>query len=122
VPDNTQEELLITAVGDTTCSDDAKRTFQNIVNEKPHINLFLGDSSYEFDATCFIDIFKSFDGLREKTIFARGNHDDRENQSDTVKAQLESYFGITEWTVTKQVANLFIICMNSQDPDWDLKK
>jgi predicted phosphodiesterase len=119
--DNTQEELLITAVGDTTCSDDAKRTFQKIVSEKPHINLFLGDSSYELDATCFIDIFRSYNGLKEKTIFARGNHDDKENESDTVRAQLEAYFGITEWTVTKQVGNVYLICMNSQDPDWDLK-
>jgi predicted phosphodiesterase len=70
---------------------------------------------------CFIDIFNSFAGLKEKTIFTRGNHDDKENESDTVKTQLESYFGITEWTVTKQIANVYIICMNSQNPDWDLK-
>jgi predicted phosphodiesterase len=117
----TQKKLLITAVGDTTCSDDAKRTFQNMVNENPDINLFLGDSSYDFDATCFIDIFKTFDGLKEKTIFSRGNHDDKENESDVVKQQLEKYFSITEWTVTKQIENVYIICMNSQDPDWDLK-
>jgi predicted phosphodiesterase len=121
VLDNTQEELLITAVGDTTCSDDAKKTFQNLVSEKPNINLFLGDSSYERDATCFIDIFKSFDNLKEKTIFTRGNHDDKENENDIVKTPLENYFGITEWTVTKQIGNVYIICMNSQDPDWDLK-
>jgi predicted phosphodiesterase len=81
---------LITAVGDTTCSDDAKKTFKNIVNEDPDINLFLGDSSYQLDATCFIDIFNSFTGLKEKTIFTRGNHDDKENESDVVKAQFES--------------------------------
>jgi hypothetical protein len=40
---NKQEEFLITAVGDTTCSDDAKKTFQNIANEKPDVNLFLGE-------------------------------------------------------------------------------
>jgi predicted phosphodiesterase len=119
--DGKQEELLITAVGDTTCSDDARRTFQSVVNEEPHLNLFLGDSAYEHDATCFIDIFKSFNGLKEKTIFTRGNHDDKENESDTVRTQLETYFDITEWTVTKQVGNVYVICMNSQDPDWDLK-
>jgi predicted phosphodiesterase len=119
--DSIQQDLLITAAGDTTCSDDAKKTFKNMVNENPDINLFLGDSSYQFDATCFIDIFNSFTGLKEKTIFTRGNHDDKENESDTVKAQLESYFGITDWTVTKQISNVYIICMNSQDPDWDLK-
>lgn len=59
--------------------------------------------------------------MKEKTIFSRGNHDDEENESDTVKEQLESYFGITDWEITKQVGNVFIICMNSQDPDWDLK-
>jgi hypothetical protein len=58
----TQNRIVITAVGDTTCSDDAKRTFQNIVNENPDVNLFLGDSSYSMDATCFIDLFKSFNG------------------------------------------------------------
>jgi hypothetical protein len=31
----TQNRIVITAVGDTTCSDDAKKTFQNIVNEIP---------------------------------------------------------------------------------------
>lgn len=81
----------------------------------------MGDSSYEDDATCFIDLFKSFNGLKEKTIYSRGNHDDREDQSDTVKEQLERYFEITEWTITKQVENIYIICMNSQDPDFDLR-
>jgi predicted phosphodiesterase len=119
VAGNTQKEILITAVGDTTCSDDAKRTFRNIVTEEPDINLFLGDSSYQFDAICFINIFKLFNGLKEKTIFTRGNHDDKENESDTVKAQLEDYFGITEHRT--QIDNVYIICMNSQDPDWDLK-
>lgn len=86
--DNTHRGVLITAIGDTTCSDDAKKTFNKIVGEKPDANLFL--------ASCFIDIFKSFNGLKEKTIFSRGNHDDKENESDTVKVELEDYFGITE--------------------------
>ena len=116
-----QEEFLITAVGDTKCGDNARRTFQNIVREGPHLNLFLGDSAYEHDATCFIDIFRSLNGLKEKTIFTRGNHDDKEDESDAVKMQLESYFGITDWTVTTQLGNIYMICMNSQDPDWDLK-
>lgn len=118
---NVQEELLITAVGDTMYGDDAKRTFRNIVREEPHLNLFLGDSAYEHDATRFIDVFRSFNGLKEKTIFSRGNHDDKEDESDTAKVQLENYFGIREWIVTKQVGNVYVICMNSQDPDWDLK-
>jgi predicted phosphodiesterase len=117
----TQKRILITAVGDTTCSEDAKRTFQNMVNENPDVNLFLGDSSYKRDALCFIDIIKSYNGLKEKTIFSRGNHDDKENESDTVKLQLEQYFEINEWTTTKQVGNVYIICMNSQDQVWDLK-
>ena len=83
--------------------------------------MFLGDSSYQFDATCFIGIFESLTGLKEKTIFTSGNHDEKENQSDTVKAQLESYFGITDWTVTKEISNVYVIYMNSQDRDWDLK-
>jgi predicted phosphohydrolase len=117
----TQNRIVITTVGDTTCSDNAKETFQNIVNENPDVNLFLGDSSYSMDATCFIDIFKSFNGLKEKTIYSRGNHDDKEDESDTVKEQLEQYFGITDWTVSQQQKNVYIICMNSQDPDYDLK-
>jgi predicted phosphodiesterase len=117
----TSARILVTAVGDTTCSDDAKRTFKNIVNENPDVNLFLGDSSYEENAICFIDIIKSFNGLKEKTIYSIGNHDDKEDGSDTVKKQLESYFAITDWTNTKQVGNVYIINMNSQDPDWDLK-
>jgi predicted phosphodiesterase len=118
---NTQEEFLITAVGDTKCGADARMTLQNIVGEEPHLNMFLGDSAYEHDATCFIDIFKTFGGLKEKTIFTRGNHDDKEDESDTVKVQLEEYFDITDWTTTKQVGNVYVLCMNSQDPDWDLK-
>ena len=58
----TQEEILITAVGDTKCGVDARTTLHNIASEEPHLNLFLGDSAYEHDATCFIDIFKSFLG------------------------------------------------------------
>jgi predicted phosphodiesterase len=116
-----QSRIVVTAVGDTTCSNDAKISFQNIVNENPDVNLFLGDSSYEHDAKCFIDIFESFQGLKEKTIFSRGNHDDKEDESDRVKEKLEKYFGITDWTCTKQEGNIYVICMNSQDPDWDLK-
>ena len=117
---NAYKRTTITAVGDMTCSDDAKKTFQNMVNEKPDVNLFLGDSSYELDATCFIDIFRSFAGLKEKTIFSIGNHDDKENESNDIKKQLK-YFGITEWMTTKQIDNIYFICMNSQDPDWNLK-
>ncbi|HEY6536546.1 MAG TPA: metallophosphoesterase [Candidatus Nitrosocosmicus sp.] len=121
ISDNTLKKIKLSVVGDTSCSDNAKKTFQNIVNENPDVNLFLGDSSYEDDATCFIDLFKSFNGLKEKTIYSRGNHDDREDQSDIVKEQLERYFEITEWTITKQVENVYIICLNSQDPDFDLR-
>ena len=96
ISNNTLKKIKLSVVGDTSCSDNAKKTFQNIVNENPDVNLFLGDSSYEDDATCFIDLFKSFNGLKEKTIYSRGNHDDREDQSDTVKEQLERYFEITE--------------------------
>jgi len=117
----TLNRILITAVGDISCSNDAKRTFQSTVNENPDVNLFLGDSSYEGNAICFIDIIKSHNGLKEKTIFSIGNHDDKEDGSDTVKEQLESYFEITNWAFTKQVRYVYRINMNSQDPDWDLK-
>jgi hypothetical protein len=104
-------------------------TLQNRVNENPDLNLFLGDSSYWNPdhptdpkyAECFINIINSFDGLREKTIFSLGNHDDEENGSNETKKQLENYFGITDWKTTKQEGNIYIICMNSQDQHWDLK-
>ena len=124
-----QKRIVVTAVGDTTCSEVARMTFRNITNEKSDVNLFFGYSSY-WDpdnptnpkyAECFVDMIKSFYGLREKTIFSLGNHDDRESGSDETKRQLENYFGITDWKTTKQEGNVYIICMNSQDPDWDLK-
>ena len=66
--DNMQQDILFTAVGDTSCSEDTKKTFKSMVNRNPHINLFLGDSSYQLDAMCFIYMFNSFAGLKEKTI------------------------------------------------------
>ncbi len=101
----TQNRIVVSAVGDTTCSSNAILTFQNVINEKPNAILFLGDSSYEYNAECFTYLFESFKGLKEKTIFSRCIHDDKESESDTVKEQLERYFEITEWTNTKQEGN-----------------
>ncbi len=124
-----QRKVVVTAVGDTTCDENAKKTFKNISNEKPDVNLFLGDSSY-FDpdhptepkyAECFIRMLESFGDLKEKTVFSLGNHDNKEDGSDKTKEQLENYFGITHWKTAKQEVNIYIICMNSQDEHWDLK-
>jgi hypothetical protein len=61
----------------------------DIVREEPHLNLFLGDSAYEHDATRFVDVFRSFYDLKEKTIFSKGNHDDKEDECNlrTIFAQ-----------------------------------
>lgn len=37
----TQNRITISAMGDTSCSNNAKITFQTIVNENPEVNLFL---------------------------------------------------------------------------------
>jgi calcineurin-like phosphoesterase family protein len=116
------EKLLITAVGDTTCSEDAKNTFKNIANLKPSLNLFLGDSSYDKEsAKCFTEII-SQNNLKEITMISLGNHDDREEHAKKVKKELIKYFGVSsDVLLTKIIGNVYIISMNSQDPDWDLK-
>ena len=116
------KKVLITAVGDTTCSDDAKRTFENIAKLNPSINLFLGDSSYDNNsAKCFTDII-SENNLKDITMISLGNHDDKEEHAPKVREQLIKYFKIpSDILLTKTFGNVLIISMNSQDDDWDLK-
>ena len=45
-----QSRVIVAAEGDTTCSNNAKITLQNIANENPDVNIFLGDSSYKDNA------------------------------------------------------------------------
>lgn len=119
------EKLLITAVGDTTCSEDAKETFKNIANLKPSLNLFLGDASYIKDveenepAKCFTDIISS-NNLKEVTMITLGNHDDEEEDGEKVGEELIKYFGLTSNVLyTKIIGNIYVISMNSQDFHWD---
>ena len=119
------DKLLITAVGDTTCSEDAKKTFKNIANLKPSLNLFLGDASYVKDneekepAKCFTDII-SANNLKEITMITLGNHDDEEEDGEKVGQELIKYFGLpTNVLYTKTIGNIYIISMNSQDFNWD---
>jgi DNA repair exonuclease SbcCD nuclease subunit len=122
------EKLLITAVGDTTCSKNAREAFKNIANLNPSLNLFLGDSSYikegdpSYDkeaAKCFTDII-SENNLKEITMFTLGNHDDEENDGTKVGEELIKYFGVPSNVLyTRIVGNVYVISMNSQDFNWD---
>src|SRR6185503_3118185 len=121
------EKLIITAVGDTTCSKDAKETFKNIANLKPSLNLFLGDASYIEDDEekepdkCFTDII-SENNLKEKTMICIGNHDAAEEHAKKVGEELIKFFGVpSNVLLTKIIGNVYVISMNSQDGDWNLK-
>ena len=59
----------IVAVGDFSCSEDAKNTVRNIIKADPEILLGLGDYSYENSAECWKDIVGGIISSKNENFF-----------------------------------------------------
>lgn len=78
-------DFNIDAVGDWTCSSNAKSTENNIKAKSPELVLGLGDYSMQPTGTCWFNIIKPTDGITKINF---GNHDGQENKSGT-NAQIQ---------------------------------
>ena len=118
VPDPQIERVKFAAVGDTNCTDNAKKIFAVIKAANVDFFLALGDFSYGSSQKCWIELCRGLgDKLFPNNIFPMiGNHDDEEDGTKEHREDIINAFPhMTSngwYTVTK--GNIRIIIMDTQ--------
>jgi hypothetical protein len=70
--ENLDEEFNIAVAADWGCTEDTKKTVQNIQNKNPELVIAAGDLSYEDSADCWFEIIEPF---KSKMKIAMGDHE-----------------------------------------------
>jgi predicted MPP superfamily phosphohydrolase len=109
--DNSVEDFNFVAVGDFSCSEDAKNTVRNIIKADPEILLGLGDYSYEKSATCWEDIVGGIDPQKMKISF--GNH---EFEDKSLVKQYMEYTNLDKQYYSFDYKNVHFISMATETP------
>ena len=119
--------------GDNDTTQDAINVLDRIFTE-PNVSqyLFVGDGPYSTSGTAWTNMMSNYfpvvPCVTKKTdlILSQGNHDHAESESQQAENDIEAWFpGLNnaneglEWLSSKIVGNVFIISMNSQDPNLD---
>ena len=86
--------------------------------------------AYSESGTGWVDQMKaSFDDKKDKLIFSRGNHDEDESESKQTQEDIEAWFPAAKgigfedtWLTAKQVGNVYVISMDTQDLDIEFKR
>ena len=105
------DDYNIVAVGDFSCSEDAKNTVMNIKKTDPEIVLGLGDYSYEKSATCWKDIVGGIDPQKMKISF--GNH---EFEDKSLVKQYMDYTNLDKQYYSFDYKNVHFISMATEIP------
>jgi Calcineurin-like phosphoesterase len=87
--DTKRKEFNFAAVGDFGCSQNTKKTINNIEEKKPELVLPLGDLSYQSTADCWFDAMSP---LKGKIMITLGFHD--VNDGGSKLQQYEKSFGL----------------------------
>jgi Calcineurin-like phosphoesterase len=113
--------------GDNDTTSNARAVLDKIMAETGISQyLFAGDGPYSTDSTDWIEMMTQyFDATKKaKLILSQGNHEHPESESQTAENQIEAWMpGLhnategLEWLIARKVGNVFIINMNSQDPN-----
>ncbi|HET6717116.1 MAG TPA: metallophosphoesterase [Nitrososphaeraceae archaeon] len=98
--------------------------------------VFLGDGPYSKTGTKWVSMMKPFFPDTSKLMLSQGNHEHEESESAKTEADIEAWIPSlkdtpekggdqswekTKWIASKQVGDVFIMCMNSQDLDIEFK-
>ena len=115
---------------DNDVTPGAKAVNAAMVTENADLYCFVGDGPYSDSGTVWVSQQKQhFDDKKAKMMWSRGNHDEDESESKQTQEDMEEWFpeakgvGITDcWLSSRQVGNVYIISMDTQDLDVEFKR
>jgi hypothetical protein len=125
--------------GDNDTTGDAVKVLDAIKKE-PNVDqyVFLGDGPYAKEGTKWVGMMKPYFPDTSKLMLTQGNHEHEESESAKTEADIEAWLPSlkdtpetgggdqswekTKWISSKQVGDVFIMCMNSQDLDVEFKR
>jgi calcineurin-like phosphoesterase family protein len=124
--------------GDNDTTDDAVKVLDAIKKETAVDQyVFLGDGPYAKEGTKWVGMMKPYFPDTSKLMLTQGNHEDEESESEKTQQDIEAWlphlketsevggdqsWEKTTWLSSKQVGDIFIMCMNSQDLDIEFKR
>ena len=126
-PPPTGSMFRIVSWGDNDTTQDAEDVLNEIMSEQlVEAYLFAGDGPYSNSATNWINMMTSYFNtatLKAKLMLAQGNHEHPESASQQAEDQIETWMpelrnadDNLDWLVAKRFRNVYVISMNSQDP------
>ena len=101
-------DFNIDAVGDWTCSSNAKSTENNIKAKSPELVLGLGDYSMQPTGTCWFNIIKPTDGITKINF---GNHD---VESSSLLNSYLNHFHLSGQYYSYNYQNMHILTMATE--------
>jgi len=125
--------------GDNDTTADAVKVLDAIKKEQNVDQyVFLGDGPYSKTGTKWVGMMKPFFPDTSKLILIQGNHDDEESESEKTQQDIEAWIPSLKtapakgggdqswenptWLHSKQVGDIYLIGMNSQDMDIEFKR
>jgi hypothetical protein len=107
--DTKRKEFNFAAVGDFGCSQNTKKTINNIEEKKPELVLPLGDLSYQSTADCWFDAMSP---LKGKIMITLGFHD--VNDGGSKLQQYEKSFGVDKQYGSFDYRHVHFVTMASE--------
>ena len=123
--------IRLLAFADNDVTSDAEEVNAAMLKvENVSAYMFVGDGPYSESGTEWTGMMdKSFGDKKDKLIFSRGNHDEDESESKQTQEDIESWYPAAKgigfadtWLTSKQLGNVFIISMDTQDLDIEFKR
>ena len=103
-------DLSIVAAGDWGCTENTRDTVSNIKNSSANLVLALGDYSYSYTPTCWLNIVKPIKSITRINI---GNHDD---QNIILLREYLNHFGLSKQYYSYNIQNVHILTMSTELP------
>jgi predicted phosphodiesterase len=124
--------------GDNDTTADAVKVLDAIKKEtNVDQYVFLGDGPYAKEGTKWVGMMKPYFPDTTKLMLSQGNHEHEESESAKTESDIEAWIPSlkdtpekgtdqswenTKWISSKQVGDIFVMCMNSQDLDVEFKR
>ena len=103
-------DLSIVAAGDWGCTENTRDTVSNIKNSSANLVLALGDYSYSYTPTCWLNIVKPIKSITRINI---GNHDD---PNIILLREYLNHFGLSKQYYSYNIQNVHILTMSTELP------
>lgn len=107
-------DYVATAVGDTTCGSTAQTIVSRMAARNPNFHLPLGDYTYTSSTGCWLNMMAP---LKPKILSMNiGNHDDEEDESNTLRAQYLAWAGLSQPYHAFTFRNTFVLTLYTYAP------